>query len=79
MKKVLIINSHYYKDITNNLVIAGKNILKKNKLSVSIVNAPGIFEIRIGAPGIKGAIGLLPVNSTIWDSVPPKIFQIWTP
>tara|TARA_Y100000996_G_C22412039_1_gene597665 strand:- start:260 stop:685 length:426 start_codon:yes stop_codon:yes gene_type:complete len=45
MKKVLIINSHYYKDITNNLVIAGKNILKKNKLSVSIVNAPGIFEI----------------------------------
>tara|TARA_B100000963_G_C22602419_1_gene660878 strand:+ start:1378 stop:1803 length:426 start_codon:yes stop_codon:yes gene_type:complete len=45
MKKVLIVNSHYYKEITNNLVIAAKNILKRNKLSVSIINAPGIFEI----------------------------------
>ena len=46
MKKILIINSNYYKNISKNLVLgAKKNYLKKN--IVSIVEVPGIFEIPI--------------------------------
>ena len=47
MKKILIINSNYYKDISNSLV---KSAIKKwslSNLSISIVDVPGVFEIPI--------------------------------
>ena len=47
MKKILIINSNYYKAISNNLVKNLKKKLANSKLSLSIINVPGIFEIPI--------------------------------
>ena len=45
MKKILIINSNYYKTISNNLLDSVKKKLVSSKFSISVVNAPGIFEI----------------------------------
>ena len=45
MKKILIINANYYKKISDNLVFAAKNNLKKNDFNLSIINVPGIYEI----------------------------------
>ncbi len=45
MKKILIVNANYYDNITKKLVIAAKNILKKKKLKISLINVPGVFEI----------------------------------
>ena len=47
MKKILIINSNYYKIISNNLVTSAKKKLPLNKYSVSKIDVPGIFEIPI--------------------------------
>ena len=45
MKKILIVNSNYYKSISNNLVLCAKKDLKKEKLQISILEVPGVFEI----------------------------------
>ena len=45
MKKILIINSNYYKKISNNLVSSAIKKLSKVKLSISIIEVPGVFEI----------------------------------
>ena len=45
MKKILIINANYYKKISDNLVFAAKNNLKKKDFNLSIINVPGIYEI----------------------------------
>ena len=45
MKKILIISSNYYKDISNNLVLSAKKDLKKEKFQISILGVPGVFEI----------------------------------
>ena len=47
MKKILIINSNYYIDISKSLVNSAKNFLKKNKIQVNLINVPGIFETPI--------------------------------
>jgi len=47
MKKILIINSNYYKKISNNLVLNAKKKLLKAKFKISILNVPGSFEIPI--------------------------------
>ena len=47
MKKILIINANYYNNVTKNLVISSKNILKKEKFKLSIIEIPGVFEIPI--------------------------------
>ena len=45
MKKVLIVNANYYKDVSTRLVLSSKNLLKRNKIKYNIINVPGIFEI----------------------------------
>lgn len=45
MKKILIINANYYDIITKKLVSSSKNLLKKEKLNLSLVNVSGVFEI----------------------------------
>ena len=45
MKKILIINSNYYKDVSNNLLFNAKKKLILKNFSAYIVNVPGIFEI----------------------------------
>ena len=47
MKKILIINSNYYKIISKSLVTSAKKKLLLNKYSVSKIDVPGIFEIPI--------------------------------
>ena len=47
MKKILIINSNYYKDISNNLVLSALNKLKKKKFKVFIIEVPGVHEIPV--------------------------------
>ena len=47
MKKILIVNSNYYKNISNNLVISAKKKLILKKYSISKIDVPGIFEIPI--------------------------------
>tara|TARA_B100001248_G_scaffold182625_1_gene139073 strand:+ start:63 stop:488 length:426 start_codon:yes stop_codon:yes gene_type:complete len=47
MKKILIINANYYNSITSKLVNIAKLSLKKNKISVSLMTVPGVFEIPI--------------------------------
>ncbi len=47
MKKILIVNSNYYKDISTNLVLNAKKKLLKVKFKVSILDIPGAFEIPI--------------------------------
>jgi len=47
MKKILIINSNYYKDISKSLVSNSKIELKKKKYKINIIDVPGIFEIPI--------------------------------
>ena len=45
MKKILIINANYYDNITKKLVSSAKNLIKKEKFNLSLVNVPGVFEI----------------------------------
>ena len=47
MKKILIINSNYHKEISNNLVLSAKKKLLKRKFKASVLNIPGAFEIPI--------------------------------
>ena len=47
MKKILILNSNYYKDISANLVLGAKKELLSVKFKVSILDIPGAFEIPI--------------------------------
>ena len=47
MKKILIVNSNYYKEISNNLVLNAKTKLLNIKFKVSIINIPGAFEIPV--------------------------------
>jgi 6,7-dimethyl-8-ribityllumazine synthase len=47
MKKILIINSNYYKAISSNLIKNAKKKLSSSSFIVSILNVPGVFEIPI--------------------------------
>ena len=45
MKKVLIVSSNYYEDISNNLLEGASKELKKNNIGYDVLFAPGCFEI----------------------------------
>ncbi len=45
MKKILLVNANYYEKITEKIVISTKKILKKEKLSLNLIQVPGVFEI----------------------------------
>ena len=49
-KKILLVCSPYYKDITDNLVIGASDLLKSKAIDYEILNVPGALEI---APAIK--------------------------
>ena len=49
-KKVLLVCSPYYKDITSNLIKGASDLLESNSVDYSILNVPGALEI---APAIK--------------------------
>jgi len=45
MKKILIINANYYKNISSSLVNGAKKTLNKKKMRSKIIDVPGVFEI----------------------------------
>ena len=47
MKKVLIINARYYKDITSKLFSNANRILKKSKIITYNISVPGVFEVPV--------------------------------
>ena len=47
MKKILILNSNYYKDISKNLLSNAKRKLIQSKFSVNVFDVPGVYEIPI--------------------------------
>ena len=47
MKKILIVNANYYRNISDNLIVGAKNTLMKKSVKLKIINVPGIFEIPI--------------------------------
>ena len=49
-KKVLLVCSPYYKEITENLIRGASQVLKKNSVEFKLINVPGALEI---APAIK--------------------------
>ena len=44
-KKILIVSSNYYNEISNNLELGSINTLKENGYKYDLINAPGCFEI----------------------------------
>ena len=44
-KKILIVISNYYDEISNNLLYGATNELKLNKIEYDVIYAPGCFEI----------------------------------
>jgi len=47
MKKILIINSNYYQNVSKNLVYKAKKKLDSVKFKTNIIEVPGIYEIPI--------------------------------
>ena len=47
MKKILIVNANYYKEISKKLVTSVKKKLLNKKFKLSIINVPGVYEIPI--------------------------------
>ena len=45
MKKVLIVSSNYYEDISKNLLEGASKELKKNNIGYDVLFAPGCYEI----------------------------------
>ena len=71
MKKILIINSNYYKKISKNLVTAAEKILKKEKYKVSILKVPGVFEVPIAIrKNIKKFHGFIALGCVIKGQTP---------
>ena len=44
-KKILIVVSNYYKEVSENLIIGSTKYLKENNIEFDIILAPGCFEI----------------------------------
>ena len=71
MKKILIVNSNYYKNISNNLEINAKKKLVLRKYSISQINVPGIFEIPIAIrKNIKKFDGFVALGCVIKGQTP---------
>ena len=71
MKKILIINSNYYENISNNLLVGAKRKLFLSKYSLSQINVPGIFEIPIAIRrSVKKFDGFIALGCVIKGQTP---------
>ena len=71
MKKILIINASYYKEISNKLVLGVKKKLLKKKVKLSIFDVPGIYEIPIAIrKNIKNFDGFIALGCVIKGQTP---------
>jgi|TARA_B110001452_G_C14995484_1_gene348010 6,7-dimethyl-8-ribityllumazine synthase len=71
MKKILIINSNYYKIISYNLVENAKKKLVLAKYSISKIDVPGVFEVPIAIrKNIKKYDGFVALGCVIKGKTP---------
>ena len=71
MKKILLINANYYKDISKNLVLNAKKKLLENKFSTHILDVPGVYEIPVGiSKNIKKYDGFIALGCVIKGETP---------
>ena len=71
MKKILIVNANYYKDISKNLIYSAKKKLLNYKFKVSILDVPGIYEIPIAVrKNIKKFDGFVVLGCVIKGQTP---------
>ena len=70
MKKILIVNANYYKDISDKLVLSSRKKLNQN-FKVKIINVPGIYEIPIAIrKNIKKFDGFIALGCVIKGRTP---------
>lgn len=71
MKKILILNSNYYKEISKNLVLNAKKKLIQNKFIVHILDVPGVYEIPVAIKkNIKKYDGFVALGCVIKGETP---------
>jgi 6,7-dimethyl-8-ribityllumazine synthase len=71
MKKILIINSNYYKVISKNLLNNSIKRLIKAKFKISILEVPGVYEIPIAIrKNIKKFDGFVALGCVIKGQTP---------
>ena len=71
MKKILIINAIYYKEISNKLLLNANKKLQNKKFKVSIIDVPGIYEIPIAIrKNIKKYDGFVALGCVIKGETP---------
>ena len=71
MKKILILNSNYYKDISKNLVLNAKKRLIQNKFLVHKLDVPGVYEIPVAIKkNIKKYDGFVALGCVIKGETP---------
>ena len=70
MKKILIVNSNYYKNISEKLLFSSKKMLN-NIFKVEVINVPGIYEIPIAIrKNIKKFDGFVALGCVIKGQTP---------
>ncbi len=70
MKKILIVNANYYKNISKKLVNSSKKKFK-NSVKINIINVPGIYEIPIAIrKNIKRFDGFVALGCVIKGQTP---------
>ena len=71
MKKILIVNANYYKNISDKLVFSSKKKLQKKKFKVNIIDVPGVYEIPIAIrKNIKRFDGFVALGCVIKGQTP---------
>jgi len=71
MKKILIINANYYKDISKKLIFSSKKKLISKRTKINIINVPGIYEIPIAIrKNIKKYDGFVALGCVIKGQTP---------
>ena len=71
MKKILILNSNYYKNISKNLVLNAKKKLIQKKFLVHILDFPGVYEIPVAIKkNIKKYDGFVALGCVIKGETP---------
>ena len=70
-KKILIVASNYYNDLTNNLISNAQNSLRKKNIFFKIIKAPGTFEIPfLISKNIKKYDGFIALGCVIKGETP---------
>ena len=71
MKKILIVSSNYYKEISYHLVLNAKKTFVNTNFKLSILEVPGAYEIPIGIKrNIKKFDGFIALGCVIKGQTP---------